>query len=78
MVHQNRLEKDQATSEKVKFKVLSIFQLKMIEVRLTLTFNHVAITQQLPRFLIQPMQKQFRQMELLMAISVNNHLQGSQ
>ena len=51
---------------------------KMIEVRLTLNFNHLAITQKLPSFLIQPVQKQFRQMELVMAISVNNHLQGSQ
>ena len=44
MVHQNWLEKKQATekeatNEKPKLKVLSIFQLKMIEVRLTLTFN---------------------------------------
>ena len=50
----------------------------MIQVRLTLTFIHLVITQQLPRFLIQPRQKQVRQMEFLMAISVNNHLQGSQ
>ena len=50
----------------------------MTEVGLTLIFNHLGISQQLPRLLIPPKQKQFRQMELQIAISVNNHLQGSQ
>ena len=40
----------------------------MIELCLTLTFNHLAITQQLSRFLIQPFQRQLRNMELLRAI----------
>ena len=89
MVHQNRLEKYnksigsnqnrlEAASEKPKLKVLLILQLKMIEVRLSFTFSRLVIIQQLPRFLIQPLQKQFRQMELIMDISFNNHLQGSQ
>ena len=50
----------------------------MAEARQTLTFNLLTISQQLPRLLIPSVQKQFRQMELLMAISVNNHLLGSQ
>ena len=44
----------------------------MTEVRLTLT-----ISQQSPRLLTLTVQRQFRQMELQLAISVNNHLQDS-
>ena len=50
----------------------------MTEVCLTLTFNHLTIFQQLPMLLIPSMHKQLRQMELLMAISINKHLQRSQ
>ena len=50
----------------------------MTEVCLTLTFNHLTISWQLLILLIPPMHKQFRQMELLMAIPINKHLQRSQ
>ena len=43
----------------------------MAEVCVTLTFNHLTISRQLPILLIPAMHKQLRQMELLMAISVN-------
>ena len=69
--------KKRSNKRKVEIEVLSIFQLKMTEVNLILTFNHLAISQKLPRLIISPVQKQFRQMELLIAVSVNNDLQGS-